>query len=316
MSYRYYPYSYNICHHVYNNGGCSFCGFHLMKSCVSPVPLSAEQMIRHFNKFVNDRKNYGDILKAGKILVETNGSWFVEIPRRLRQHIYRFVESNGLELHTQCRATVVNAKKLGSELEIMIRARHHGAFDDYDANLLETRVEEILEALHTELKPYMQIFTGLEVADDADLALVNKGCELKDYVAFAEFLHSYGAQVGANVLIAPPLILDPIRKALRTAKFAFEVMEAKEVAFCCCIPRMGSVGHALWRQGKWNPASTTECSEIFRQTKARYPEKIVSVYFARIHDFHGKYTGPKIRTKSQKAEVRERVRQIAGEILA
>lgn len=283
MSYRYYPYSEHICHHVYNKGGCTFCGFHLMKNCVSPTPVPIKQQIKHFDEFVSNEKNYQDILKQDRILVESNGSWFVEIPEALRRHIYSFIESQNLELHTQCRADLI-------------------------------KKEETRDTIDAELKPYMLIFTGLEVADNSDLKLINKGCELDDYVAFSKFVRSRNAKIGANVLIAPPLVQDPIRKALKTAQFAFEILKASEVAFCCCIPRLGTKGHSFWRQGRWNPISATESSEIYWIIKNRYPEKRVSLYMARVHNFHGKYSGQKIKTDAQKAIARKKVRKIAQEV--
>lgn len=313
MSHKYYPYSEHICHHVYNKGGCTFCGFHLMKNCVSPVPVPIKQQIQHFDEFVNNKKNHQDILKQGNILVESNGSWFVEVPKPVRQHIHSFVESHNLELHTQCRATLINEEKTRAALGIMMKAKYG---PDFDRDLLEKSVQETLEAINTELKPYMLIFTGLEVADNSDLKLTNKACQLDDYILFSEFVRLRGAKVGANVLIAPPLVKDPIRKALKTVQFAFEVLRVSEVALCSCIPRLGSRGHGLWRQGKWNPISVTESSEILRVTRAKYPEKRTSFWPERVHFYHGKYSGPKIETDAQKAAARKRVREIAQEVFA
>lgn len=311
-SFSYFPYQHRICHHVYNNGGCTFCGFHLMKKCVSSQPVSDEQMVAHFDAFVNDKKNLDNILKAGKILVESNGSWFVEITKAVREHIYEFVENNKIELHTQCRATIIDIKKTQEALSIMFWRR--GA-DPVLTKLAAREIAKVVyEAIDKELKPYMLIFTGLEVANDEDLKIVNKSCELKDFVAFSEFVRKRGAMVGANVLIGPPLVKDPVRKALETAKFGIEVMGAREAAFGCCIPRLGTVGHRLWRSGEWNPVSTTECSEIYWQTKEKYPNNDVSIYLARIHCFHGKYAKPKIQTERQKALARANVRKIAKEV--
>jgi uncharacterized Fe-S cluster-containing MiaB family protein len=312
-SFSYFPYQYRICHHVYNHGGCTFCGFHLMKRCVSPVPVSDQQMIRHFDAFVNDKKNLDNILKVGKILVETNGSWFVQIPKAVREHIYKFVEKNKIELHTQCRPTVINEDKILRELKIMTDIRWT---TDGQKSIVElvNMGREIFKAIDTELKPYMLIFTGLEVANNKDLQIIRKGCDLEDFIAFSEFVRKRGAMVGANVLIGPPLVEYPVRKALQTAKFGIETMGAREVSFGCCIPRLGTIGHRLWRSGEWNPVSTTECSEIYRQTKNKYPDSDLSIYLARIHCFHGKYAEPRIRTEEQKTLARANVKKIAKEV--
>jgi uncharacterized Fe-S cluster-containing MiaB family protein len=311
-SFSYFPYQHRICHHIYNNGGCTFCGFHLMKKCVSPAPVSDEKMIAHFDAFVDDKKNLDNLLKAGKILVESNGSWFIEIPRPVRYHIYEFVEKNKIELHTQCRATIIDNKKTREALSIMFWRKN---VPSAIARLAGYEMANMAyEAIDKELKPYMLIFTGLEVANDKDLKIVNKGCELKDFIAFSEFVRKRGAMVGANVLIGPPLVKDPVRKALETAKFGIEVMGAREASFGCCIPRLGTVGHRLWRSGEWNPVSTTECSEIYQQTKKKYPNNDVSIYLARIHCFHGKYAKPKIQTERQKVLARANVRKIAVEV--
>jgi len=307
MGSKYFPYSEHICHHVFNKGGCNFCGFHMMKNCVSSTPITVEQMIQHFDEFVNDEKNYQDILQRGRLSVETEGSWFLEVPRGLRQHIYRFLESrfHGLELHTQCRATLINEEKTRTALAIAMKAKNG---PDFDKKLLERTVQETLQALNTELKPYMFISSGLEVADDSDLELINKGCQLNDYLLFSQFIRSHGAKFVANVLIAPPLVQDPVRKALKTAQYAFEVLEAAEITILSCIPRLRSRG-----QGKWIPISATESAEIFRIIKDRYLQKEVRLDTMRVYCFHGKY-GPKIKTEEQKIAAREKVRKIAKEV--
>lgn len=283
MSYRYYPYSEHICYHKVRNGGCIFCGFHMMKDCVSPTPVPIKQQIKHFDDFTNNKKNYQDILKKGRLVVAPEGSWFIEVPEALRQHIYHFVESHNLEFLSECRADVINKKEARNTLDV-------------------------------ELKPYMFICTGLEVANNSDLKLINKGCQLDDYISFSQFIRSRGAKLGTNILIAPPLVQNPIRKALYTARFAFENLQASEIIFFSCIPRLGSFGHSLWRQGKWNPISASESSEIFQIIKARYPEKKVRLDTMRVHWFHGKYSGPKIKTNAQKIAAQKKVRKIAQEV--
>jgi len=314
--FSYFPYQHRICHHVYNNGGCTFCGFHTLKRCVSPTPVSDQEMIHHFNVFVNDKKHMDSLLKYGKILVETNGSWFTEMPRAVREHIYKFVENNKIELHTQCRATVINLQKTQEAMGIMLWRR--GMHNSLSEPVAKEMAQMAYEAIDTELKTYMLIFTGLEVADDNDLKLLNKGCTLEDFVLFSEFVRKRGAMVGANVLIKPPLIENHIHKALMSAKYGFEVLRSTEVSFCCCIPFKGTVGHRLWREAKWDPPSLAECSEILKQTRDKYlsenPRRDVSFYNPRVQCHHGKYTGRKVKTERQKALVRANVRRIAAEV--
>ncbi|MEW6616949.1 MAG: hypothetical protein AB1333_00835 [Patescibacteria group bacterium] len=312
MSFKYYPYSEHICHHVYNKGGCTFCAFHTMKNCVSPIPVSISEQISHFDEFVNKKENREDIFKKKKILVETNGSWFVEVPKEVRDHIYRFVELHNLELHTQCRATLMNKTKTQKALEIMFRAQHKSDYKE----LAKMRAEEIFFAMDTEFKPYIVMFTGLEVANNDDLKIIHKECTLNDFIRFSKFVRSHGARVGANVLIGPPLVEDPVRKALETAQFALDTLEVYEVAFCACIPRLGAKSHNLWLKGIWNPVSPTECSEILRTTRKKYPERVVSLYSPRIHFFHGKYAKPNIKTEGQKIRARRAVRKIAREVFS
>ncbi len=310
MSSKYFPYSEHICHHVFNKGGCNFCSFHLMKNCVSATPVPIKQMIQHFDAFISDQKNYQDILKNGRLSVEPQGSWFLEVPKGLRHHIYRFVEFHGLELHSQCRATLTNKKKVQTALSISMKAKYG---PDFDRDLLEKNVQATLESFKTELKPYMLISTGLEVANNDDLKLINKGCQLSDFVSFSRFIRSGGAKLGANVLMAPPLVLDSVRKALKTAQYAFDVLKASEIMVVSCIPRIGSLGHALWRQGKWNPISATESAEIYWMIKDWYPEKTVKLDTMRVYCFHGKH-GLKIKTEKQKISARKKVRKIAQEV--
>jgi uncharacterized Fe-S cluster-containing MiaB family protein len=281
-----------------------------MKNCVSPVPVSVADQIRHFDEFVNKRENIDDMFKKGKILVETNGSWFVEVPKKVRTHIYRFVEEYNLELHTQCRATLINRKKTREALAIMYRAQHKKNYEE----LAERKAEEVFHAIDTELKPYLFLFVGLEVANNDDLKIIHKECTLNDYIRFSKFVRSRGAQVSANVLVGPPLVEDPIRKAFISAKFAFEELRAHEVAFCAYIPRRGAKSHHLWLKGIWNPISPTECSEILRRTRAKYKDEVTSLYSPRIHFFHGKYANPCIKTDAQKIEARTEVKRIAEEI--
>lgn len=298
MSSKYFPYSERICYHRLLHGGCTFCGFHMMKNCVSPTPVPVGEMLQHFDEFIKDEKNYQEILRGGRLSVETQGSWFLEVPKGLREHIYRFVESHGLELHSQCRATFYSQKRMCAE------------------GLSEKIAQKAFEATNIELKPYMLISTGLEVADNSDLKLINKGCQLDDYVAFSQFIRSHGAKFAANVLIAPPLVQDPIMKALKTVRYAFEVLGAQEIVIISCIPRLGTPGHILWRQGKWNPISATESSEIFRIAKEKYPKKRIRFDTMRVHGLHGRYTGPQIRTEEQKAAARKNVREIAKKVFS
>lgn len=313
--FSYFPYQHRICHHVYNNSGCTFCGFHTLKRCVSPTPVSDQKMIQHFNAFVNDKKHMDSLLRYGKILVETNGSWFIEIPKVVREHIYKFVEVNKIELHTQCRATVINQEKIQRAFEIMTWTKG----DRTSSESVEKEMAQMAyQAIDTELRPYMLIFTGLEVADDNDLKLLNKGCTLEDFVSFSEFVRKHKAMVGANVLIKPPLIQNPIHKALMTARYGFEVLRATEVSFCCCIPFRGTLAHRLWREAKWNPPSLAECSEILKQTRDKYfsenLRRDVSFYNPRVQCHHGKYTGRKVTTERQKVLVRANVKRIAEEV--
>ena len=85
MKNEYYPRSSEICHHFYDNGGCSFCGYHSQKRSVSKIPITVKEQLRHFDNFA--ATYFEDIKKSGRLIIAPNGSWFSEVPRRLRQHI-------------------------------------------------------------------------------------------------------------------------------------------------------------------------------------------------------------------------------------
>ena len=132
-------------------------------------------MINHFDAFA--KENLNDIKKAERLIIAPNGSWFPQVPKELREHIYDFIETNNIPvLKYECRSTLFKPEKARKELEIMYKAKHEDKFEA----LTDKALEDIVEGLK-EIKPNHIVSFGLEVADDNDLEILNKGCCLEDY---------------------------------------------------------------------------------------------------------------------------------------
>jgi uncharacterized Fe-S cluster-containing MiaB family protein len=308
MKNEYYPYSREICHHFYNNGGCTFCGYKTQKRSVSPRELSMDEMIAHFDDFA--QKNISDIKKSGRLIIAPNGSWFTQVHPALRKHIYDFIEANSIPmLKYECRATLFNPDRARKELEIMHRARYGSAAD----------VEKGLQALAKglgEIKPSHMISLGLEVADDQDLEKLNKGCCLDDYVFASGKIMAKDAKLGCNILIAPPGIENPAYKAFATARFAVEELGASELLIMPCTPMRGTPGYDDWVNARWNPISATAASEIFRTIKNNYSSVKVRYLDLRVfskHGRHGKFRRkPGKWSEEEKEAERGKIRKIAN----
>lgn len=308
----YYPYSHEICHHYYDDGGCTFCGFHSMKRCISKTPVSDEEQIAHYDAFLDGQLEKYDHID--KLSVAVNGSWFTQLPKALRKHIYTSIEENNIPLlKYECRASLFDMGRAFEELDIMYKKRYKDR-DEMERDL-EIAIEDLQESF-SEISPHHRINLGLEVANDNDLKIMNKGCTLDEYVYASKYIHEKGAQVGANILLAPPEIENPIEKAFETVKFAVEEMEADEIFVMPCIPMRGSKANKLWKNGEWNPMSATASSEIYRIFKEAYPERDFKYLNIGVHNFHskvGQFKRDHPWTDEEKFEIRKQVRAIGRE---
>jgi radical SAM enzyme (TIGR01210 family) len=297
MTHKYYPLSDSICHHFYNAGGCLFCGYNIQQKTVSKEPVSLEGMISHFDKYAEE--NLSDIEKQGRLVVVPNGSWFTEVPKELRKHIYEFVDANMIPLlKYECRASLFTPEKAKAELG-------------------EEGYAELRAGLR-EIKPNHIVSLGLEVADDKDLETLNKGCSLEDYLKASKYIHGKGAKLCCNILLSPPYVEDPIRKAFKTAKYAAEVLKTDEFLIMPCIPMKGAYSYKDWKEGKWNPISATAASEIYRRIVQEYPLIRGKYNSMRIFNFHGRYGEFKRLdrkwSEEEKRAEREKVKKLADEI--
>jgi uncharacterized Fe-S cluster-containing MiaB family protein len=294
MTHKYFPLTNDICHHFYDAGGCLFCGYNLQKKTVSQEPISLEGMIAHFDNYAAE--NSKDIEKQGRLVVVPNGSWFTEVPKELRKHIYDYVDANMIPvLKYECRASLFNPEKAKQELG-------------------EEAYSELRAAL-SEIKPNHVVSLGLEVADDADLDVLNKGCTLEDYLKASKKIHRMGAKLCCNILISPPYIEEPVRKAFETAKYAAETLNAEEFLIMPCIPMKGAYSYQDWLDGKWDPISATAASEIYKIISHQYPNVRMKYNSMRVFNFHGRYGEFKREnrkwTDDEKAAERKKVRKAA-----
>lgn len=314
MSYEYYPVSQVICHHVYNKGGCTFCGFKSSKKCVSKNPVSVKEMISHFDNFT--KANMNDIKNADRLIIAPNGSWFSEIPKELREHIYGFVKEHNLSLlKYECRATLFNKEKARKEFEIMYKTNYKNP--EIAKRLTEETLEDVIKSLDEIDSKHMVSF-GLEVADDKDLQTINKGCCLEDYIHASNRVRKKNAKICCNILISPPGIKNPVYKALKTAKFGVDTLKAEELLVMPCIPMKETVAYREWVEGRWNPVSATTSSEVFRSIKNNYPSVKVRYLDLRVFNFHGRHGKFKRKpgkwSEEEKQEERLKVRKIAKQV--
>jgi len=309
----YVPFSHEICHHYYNDGGCTFCFF---KNCkfVSNEEVSIDDMIKDFDSF--SEKNLDSIHKYNRLDIAPNGGWFPQIPSDLRNHIYEFVEKEKIETLTyELRATMFNMKKAYKELEIMYSKR----FDD--KKIIEKKTEEALDDIKKgldEIMPGHVIYFGLEVANDTDLKILNKGCLIEDYEKAVESVRKKKANIGANILIAPPDIEEPVRKVFESVNYAVNDLGANEIYLFSCIPGKGTKAYNDWKSGKWNPISATAASEVYRIVKEQYPDIYFQYSSMRVFNFHGRHGKHKRKVRpwsdEEKLNERKKVRKISGKV--
>lgn len=309
----YYPYSDIICHHFYNQGGCTFCAYFRQERSVSPVKVTIKEMKAHFDNYA--KENLEGILKQGRLIVAPNGSWFAQVPKALREYIYKFVARNGLRLKYECRATLFNESKARKELRIMYKKLFKN-----DPEKVKKATEAALKDITDgwgEIEPNHMVSFGLEVANDEDLKVLNKGCCLDDYVRAANFVHEKEADVCCNILIAPPRVEDPIYKAFETARFAVvEELGAEELLVMPCIPKEGARAYNDWIKAVWNPISKTASSEILRILREEYPSvKFKDSYVFNFHGRHGRFKRkPGKWSEEEKEKERRKVRVVAEKI--
>lgn len=301
----YEPLSHEICHRFYDNGGCTFCYFNALKRCVSASHLTLKERINHFDSWAE--KNQKKIEDKKGILVASCGSFFPQLPHQLRNHIYEYLDKHkGFDLAFEIRATMYNPERAKQEFERVS-----------DKVNVEQYMEEVQSGIK-ELKPNHIAFFGLEVADNDSLKILNKGCTLKDYEYASKLIHKMGARIGVNILLNPPGIQDPIRKALQTVDYAADVLKTDEMHMFACIPGAPSKAYYSWRQAKWNPFSASLASEITRQTREKYSPFPDYISIVRAQWFTGKYGKFKLknrtRTEEQKQRDRAKVRRVIKEM--
>jgi archaeosine synthase beta-subunit len=71
----------------------------------------------------------------------------------------------------------------------------------------------------------LEVAMGLEVADDALLARMNKRMTCASFAAAARFLRAHGIEVRAFVMVKPPFVFgdaEAVELAVKSARFAFE----------------------------------------------------------------------------------------------
>ncbi len=314
MTNIYYPHSQTVCHHTYNRGGCYFCGFRLQKRSLSKEPVTDKEQIKHFNRFVTDKKNREDIEKKGRLVIAPNGSWFVQVPFKLREQVYEFIEKKGVPLlQYETRATLFNDVKAAKEFEIM----YSGLIRTEAVPEMANKSLMYLVESRQEIDKNHVVAFGLEVANNRDLRKLNKGCELDDYIHAANHIHGRGARACANILLKPPRILRAERKALQTAKYAAEVLKVEEILIQPCIPMLGTPAIEDWREGKWNPISPSAASQIYREIKEKYPNIIYQYIDLGTRNFSGrkgKFKRDHLWTDEEKNKERERVKRIARRV--
>lgn len=301
----YEPFSETICHRFYDNSGCTFCYFNGLERCVSKVPLTVKDKINHFNKWV--KQNREKIEKEKGILIASCGSFFPQQPAQLRAHIYEFMDKNyHLDLAFEIRSTMYNPERARQEFE---RISNKINVEEY--------MKEVEKGI-TEIRPNHIPFFGLEVANDNDLKILNKGCTLRDYEYASNLIHNAGSRIGVNILINPPEIENPIKKALETAKYAVEILKTDEMHLFGCLPGKPSKAYDLWKEGKWNPSTATEASEVCRQIREKYPPFPSYISIVRNQWFTGRYGKYKLknrkRTIEQKQRERNKIKRIAEEM--
>jgi len=297
MTHKYFPLSNDICHHFYDAGGCLFCGYNTQEKTVSKEPISLEGMIEHFENYAAE--NIKEIEKRGRLVVVPNGSWFTEVPKELRKKIYEFVDTNLIPvLKYETRASLFNPKKAKQEVG-------------------EKAYTELRSAL-SEIRPNHIVSLGLEVADDKDLETLNKGCSLDDYLMASKKIHLLGAKLCCNILISPPYIDEPIKKAFETAKYAVEILHTEEFLIMPCIPMKGAYAYNDWLDGKWDPISATAASEIYRIISRQYPNLRIKYNSMRVFNFHGRHGEFKRDTRKwsndEKMAERKKVRKAAESV--
>ena len=106
----------------------------------------------------------------------------------------------------------------------------------------------------TSTAPKLEVAMGLEIADDAILAKLNKRMTLKMFRRAAEFLVSGGIAVRAFIIVKPPFVLSE-EEALVFAQRSIDFAFACGVSVVCLIPaRFGAAElDVLARRGDFAP---------------------------------------------------------------
>lgn len=297
-------------------GACRFCGIPFMEKVLTEQLPTNEELFLQFDNFVSDEKNWEAIQRHKRIAIAPNGSVVPEVPRVLRQYILKFCSGNGFRFESELIATLVDKEKS--------RLLYQKAFSRWFRGLSKTEIKkrvdatilEIEEALNKEFPGRNVLLnTGLEVADEEDLQLLHNYTEsLNDYLKYAAYLRERDIGVGANVLVGAPMIENPVYKAFKTIRFAFEEMKADKVLLIVWVPTKYTVAKKMYDQGKIDVLSATEAAEIYQIARRTHPDKEIEYNPMRAYVYHGKhpnFRSSQINTDKRKGQVRENVRNIA-----
>ena len=279
------------------------------------------QLLAQFDSFVADPRNAKDIARHRRVAIAPNGSVVPEVPRVLRDHILQFCAKNNLRFESELIATLVDAERARILYDRHFLVKMPKSTPAEREKMVDAVLEDIDQALNRDFSgKNVLLNTGLEVANEDDLKKLHKyTADLDDFLRYAEFLKSRNIFVGANILLGPPTISDPVRKAFETIRFAFEKMMADKILLITWNPVKHTLGKKLYDIGQIDVLSATESAEIYNETRRRYPEKEIEFNRMRSHIYHGKHENfrdVRINTDEKKARIREDVRNAARQVFS
>lgn len=302
-------------------GSCRFCGIPFMERVLAENTLPDDQLLAQFDSFAADPRNAKDIARHKRVAIAPNGSVVPEVPKALRNHVLRFCEKNNLRFESELIATLIDQERTRGLYERHFQVKMPQVAPAERTRMADETLAEIDAALNHDFPgKNVLLNTGLEVANEDDLKKLHKyTADLDDFLRYAEFLRSRKILVGANILLGPPMIGDPVRKALETVRFAFEKMRADKILLITWNPVKYTLGKKLYDAGQVDVLSATESAEIYNEARRCYPEKEIEFNRMRSHIYHGKhgnFRDVRINTDERKVQSRENVRTIARQVFS
>ena len=117
--------------------------------------MSDDDMIAHFDSFA--KEHIVDIKNKGKLIIAPNGSWFTQVPEKLRHHIYNFLEHNNIStLKYESRATLFNSEKAKEEFRIQY-TRFYSTSEQVNLKVKEEALRLAKDLLRKNEKKYVRI---------------------------------------------------------------------------------------------------------------------------------------------------------------